>query len=315
VPAEPTDTTVFLRELEPTVEINVNRHLETAREWFPHEYVPWSEGTNFDGVLGGQAWEPGQSKLSEAARTALIVNLLTEDNLPSYHHEIAAMFGRDGAWGTWIHRWTAEEGRHAVAIRDYLLTTRAVDPVALERARMSHMEVGYANDNEGVLESIAYVAFQELATRVSHRNTGRFSEDPVCDQLLAKVAADENLHMLFYRNVLLAAFDLAPNAATRAVLNTARRFQMPGHTIENFSRKSVQIALAGIYDLRIHHDEVLMPVLRQLRVFEREELSGDGESARAELVEYLAGLDKAATRFTEQREARRARMARTAASR
>jgi acyl-[acyl-carrier-protein] desaturase len=315
VPAEPTDTIAFLRELEPTVEVNVNRHLETAREWFPHEYVPWSDGTNFDGVLGGQAWEPGQSKLSEAARTALIVNLLTEDNLPSYHHEIAAMFSRDGAWGTWIHRWTAEEGRHAVAIRDYLLTTRAVDPVALERARMSHMEVGYTNDNEGVLESIAYVAFQELATRVSHRNTGRFSEDPVCDQLLAKVAADENLHMLFYRNVLLAAFDLAPNAATRAVLNTARRFQMPGHTIENFSRKSVQIALAGIYDLRIHHDEVLMPILRQLRVFEREELSADGESARTELAEFLAGLDKVATRFTEQREARRARMARTAAGR
>ena len=301
--------TQMLLELEQVVEENLNRHLSVAREWFPHEYVPWSDGTNFDGVLGGQAWEPGQSKLSQAARTALIVNLLTEDNLPSYHHEIAAMFSRDGAWGTWVHRWTAEEGRHAVAIRDYLLTTRAVDPVALERARMSHMEVGYTNDNEGVLESIAYVAFQELATRVSHRNTGRFSEDPVCDQLLARVAADENLHMLFYRNVLLAAFDLAPNAATRAVLNTARRFQMPGHTIENFSRKSVQIAMAGIYDLRIHHDEVVTPILRNLKALETPGLSGDGESARAELTEFLAGLDQAATRFTEQREARRARKA------
>jgi acyl-[acyl-carrier-protein] desaturase len=307
VPAETIETAVLLRELEPTVEVNVDRHLGTAKEWFPHEYVPWSEGTNFDGVLGGRPWEPEQSKLSEVARTALIVNLLTEDNLPSYHHEIAAMFGRDGAWGTWVHRWTAEEGRHAVAIRDYLLTTRAVDPVALERARMSHMEVGYANNNDGVLESIAYVAFQELATRVSHRNTGRFSGDPVCEQLLAKVAADENLHMLFYRNLLLAAFDLAPNAATRAVLNIARRFQMPGHTIENFNRKSVQIALAGIYDLRIHHDEVLMPILRQLRVFERDQLSGDGESARAELAEFMAGLDAAATTFTDRREARRAR--------
>ena len=68
--------------------------------------------------------------MSDVARTALIVNLLTEDNLPSYHHEIATLFGRDGAWGTWVHRWTAEEGRHGIAIRDYLLTTRAVDPVA-----------------------------------------------------------------------------------------------------------------------------------------------------------------------------------------
>ena len=201
--AEPTDTPTLLRELEPVVEANLNRHLATAKEWFPHEYVPWSDGTNFDGVLGGEAWEPSQSKLSDVARTSLIVNLLTEDNLPSYHHEIAAMFGRDGAWGTWVHRWTAEEGRHGVAIRDYLLTTRAVDPVALERARMTHMEVGFTNDyderdrvDRRTCRSRSWPPASRTAT------PARISGDPICDQLLAKVAADENLHMLFYRNLL-----------------------------------------------------------------------------------------------------------------
>ena len=167
---ESIQTVDLLRELEPTVEVNLNRHLSTAKEWFPHEYVPWSQGTDFDGVLGGRAWESGQSTLPDAARTSLIVNLLTEDNLPSYHYEIATTFGRDGAWGTWVHRWTAEEGRHGIAIRDYLLATRAVDPVALERARMTHMANGFTNENDGVLASLAYVSFQELATRVAHRN-------------------------------------------------------------------------------------------------------------------------------------------------
>ncbi|MGH8895242.1 MAG: acyl-ACP desaturase, partial [Actinomycetes bacterium] len=111
--------TDLLRELEPVVEENLQRHLRVAKEWMPHEYVPWSEGRTFDGVLGGEAWEPGHSKMTDVARTSLIVNLLTEDNLPSYHHEIATVFGRDGAWGTWVHQWTAEEGRHAIAIRDY----------------------------------------------------------------------------------------------------------------------------------------------------------------------------------------------------
>jgi acyl-[acyl-carrier-protein] desaturase len=304
---EPTDTLVLLRELEPTVETNLNRHLATAKEWFPHEYVPWSQGRDFDGVLGGQAWELEQSQLPDVARTSLIVNLLTEDNLPSYHHEIATTFGRDGAWGTWVHRWTAEEGRHGIAIRDYLLTTRAVDPIALERARMQHMQGGFSHDNGGVLDSIAYVSFQELATRVAHRNTGRISGDPICDQLLAKVAADENLHMLFYRNLLTAAFDVAPNQTMRAVCDVVRDFQMPGHTIENFGRKSVQIAMAGIYDLRIHHDEVVAPILRQLRVFEREGLTGDGEKARQELSEFLTGLDAVASRFEAKREAAKAR--------
>ncbi|RZU48903.1 acyl-[acyl-carrier-protein] desaturase [Krasilnikovia cinnamomea] len=304
---EPLSEVALLTELEPVVEANLNRHLGTAKEWFPHEYVPWSEGTDFDGVLGGQAWEPGQSKLSDVARTSLIVNLLTEDNLPSYHHEIASLFGRDGAWGTWVHRWTAEEGRHGIAIRDYLLTTRAVDPVALERARMTHMENGFTTDHQGVLPSISYVSFQELATRVAHRNTGRISEDPVCDQLLARVAQDENLHMLFYRNLLGAAFELAPNEAMRAVCGVVKAFQMPGHGIENFRRKSVQIAKAGIYDLRIHHDEVIMPVLRQLRVLDRTGLSGDGEAAREELAAFLADLDQAASRFTEMRDRANAR--------
>src|SRR4030095_10715317 len=186
---EPTATTTLLLDLEPVVAANLDRHLATAKAWFPNEYVRWSQGSDFDGVLGGQAWEPSQSKLSDVARTSLIVNLLTEDNLPSYHHEIALLFGRDGAWGTWVHRWTAEEGRHGTAIRDYLLTTRAVDPVALERARMRHMAVGFtSNYGIEVIDSIAYVSFQELATRVAHRNTGRISGDPVCEQLLVRVA-------------------------------------------------------------------------------------------------------------------------------
>ncbi len=300
----------LLRELEPVVETNLNRHLATAKEWFPHEYVPWSQGRDFDGVLSGLAWEPGQSALSDVARTSLIVNLLTEDNLPSYHHEIAVLFGRDGAWGTWVHRWTAEEGRHGIAIRDYLLTTRAVDPIALERARMVHMGTGFTSDHTGgALHSIAYVSFQELATRVSHRNTGRVSGDPICDQLLSKIAADENLHMLFYRNLLAAAFEIAPDETMRAITDVVVGFQMPGHGIENFARKSVQIAIAGIYDLRIHHDEVLTPILRQLGVFGREGLSDDGERARDELAGFMAELDRAATRFEEKRALRANRVA------
>src|SRR4051794_34982184 len=202
----PMTQTELLLELEPVVEANLNRHLSMAKEWFPHEYVPWSEGRNFDGPLDGDPWSVEDSPMSDVARSSLIVNLLTEDNLPSYHHEIASMFGREAAWGNWVHRWTAEEGRHAIAIRDYLLTTRAVDPDQLEQLRMDHMSTGYESAHgQDVTRSLAYVSFQELATRVSHRNTGKIAEDPIADQLLARVATDENLHMIFYRNLLGAA--------------------------------------------------------------------------------------------------------------
>jgi acyl-[acyl-carrier-protein] desaturase len=173
---------------------------------------------------------------------------------------------------------------------------------------MTHMATGFVNsyaDNSS-LHGIAYVSFQELATRVSHRNTGKISGDPTCDQLLAKIAADENLHMIFYRNLLAAAFEIAPDDAIRAVCDVVKTFQMPGHGIENFSRKSVQIAMAGVYDLRIHHDEVVIPVLRNVKALDCVGLSNDGEKSRDELASFLAELDRQATRFTERRDKIRA---------
>ncbi|ACZ84891.1 acyl-ACP desaturase [Streptosporangium roseum] len=301
--------TELLLELEPVVAGELDRHHKVAKEWFPHEYVPWSEGRDYDGLFGGDAWVETDSKIPEEARVSLIVNLLTEDNLPSYHYEIATAFGRDAAWGTWVHRWTAEEGRHGTAIRDYLTVTRAVDPVALERARMNHMGEGFTNAYEGVLHSLAYVSFQELATRISHRNTGKASQDPNCERLLARIAADENLHMLFYRNLLDAAFKLTPSQTMRAVTDVVTTFQMPGTGIEGFTRKAMTIANAGIYDLRLHLDDVLMPVLRQWAVFDMKDLDPEGEKAREELAEFLARLEVSASRFVERREARRARQA------
>jgi acyl-[acyl-carrier-protein] desaturase len=308
-----TQELALLYELEAVVEANLNRHLAVAKEWFPHAYVPWSAGEDFDGPLGGKAWEPGQSRLDETARTSLILNLLTEDNLPSYHHEIALMFGRDGAWGTWVHRWTAEEGRHGAAIRDYLLTTRAVDPIALERARMTHMSTGYISPYaQRVVNSVAYVAFQELATRISHRNTGKYAGDPLCDQLLAKIANDENLHMVFYRNLLKAALEIAPDQAMQAIRDVVTDFRMPGHGMPGFERAAAQIAIGGVYNLRIHHDDVLQPVLRNLKVMEIADLGPDGRRAQEELGLFLGGLDAQAAKFDERQAALLARRAATA---
>jgi acyl-[acyl-carrier-protein] desaturase len=296
----------LLIDLEPVVAQNLDRHLGLAKEWHPHDYVPWSRGRDF-AFLGGTDWVPEDSPLDPVAQTAMVVNLLTEDNLPSYHREIATRFGRDGAWGQWVGRWTAEEGRHAIAIRDYLVVTRGADPVALERARMVHMQAGYDSGDKTILQALAYVSFQELATRVSHRNTGRISGCPLAEQLLSRVSIDENLHMVFYRNLMGAALDLAPDDAMEAIRDEIVNFAMPGAGMEGFTRNSVIIAKAGVYDLRLHHDEVVAPVLKFWRVFERTDLGPRGEQARTELAAAVGDLDARATRFVEQRERARVR--------
>ncbi|WP_194833505.1 acyl-ACP desaturase [Nocardia sp. XZ_19_369] len=305
----------ILCELEPVAERLLNDHIRKAKAWNPHDYVPWDDGRNF-AAMGGIDWEPGQSRLTEVARTAMVTNLLTEDNLPSYHREISETFSLDGAWGTWVGRWTAEENRHAIVMRDYLVVTRAVDPVLLEQARMAHMTTGIAKPVKGqqFLRSVAYVTLQELATRISHRNTGTACDEPIAERMLQRIAADENLHMIFYRNISAAALDLMPNETLRAITDVVTRFQMPGLTQPNFRRNAVVLAKHGIYDLRQHLDVVVRPVLRAWDVFERTDLSGDGERARDELGAYLDELAEKATRFEEQRDRVAARQAERAAA-
>ncbi|AYF79631.1 acyl-ACP desaturase [Nocardia yunnanensis] len=304
--------TALLAELEPVAEANLNRHLALAKDWHPHDYVPWDEGRNF-AAMGGIDWEPGQSRLGEVARAAMITNLLTEDNLPSYHRLISDAFSRDGAWRVWVDRWTAEENRHGIVLRDYLVVTRGVDPVALEQARMTCMGQGVddptGTGQHAVLHGVAYVTFQELATRVSHRNTGRACEDPIADRMLGRIAADENLHMVFYRNICGATLDLVPDDALAAIDAVIRNFRMPGAGMPDFRRNSVLIAKHGIYDLRQHLDEVIWPVLRKWNIFERTDFTDPGERIREELAAFLEKLAKDVVRFEEQRDRALAREA------
>ncbi|MBF6089053.1 acyl-ACP desaturase [Nocardia cyriacigeorgica] len=293
----------LLTELEPVVATNIDRHLATAKDWHPHDYVPWDEGRNF-AAMGGEDWHPEQSRLSEVAKVAMVTNLLTEDNLPSYHRVISENFSQDGAWGTWVGRWTAEENRHAIAMRDYLICTRAVDPVALENDRMVHMTRGvHAPEGfSGVLDQVAYVTIQELATRISHRSTGRVCEDPIADRMLQRIAADENLHMMFYRNITAAAFDIAPDQTMESVTHIVKTFSMPGTGMPNWRRNGVLMVKHGIYDLRQHLDEVVQPVLRIWNVFKRNDFGPRGERSREELGEYMEKLTRDVIKFEEQRE-------------
>ncbi|MGW0563210.1 acyl-ACP desaturase [Streptomyces sp. NPDC003016] len=295
-------TTVdFLAELEPCAARSLDRHLAVSREWFPHELVPWSEAQDFDGPLNGQPWRPGQSSLPAAVRDALVVNLLTEDNLPSYHREIAVRFGRDGAWGTWVHRWTAEEARHADALRGYLYASRGVDPIALERARMRHMSSGYTSDQPSVVHALAYVTVQELATREAHRNAGQIGGDLLLARLTACIAADENLHMIFYRDLCAGALALAPEEFVPALADVLCSFQMPGHDIPGFRAKAARIAAAGIYDVEVHRDHVVLPLLRRLKIMERTGLGPAGERARDRIGQHVEELHDKARRFQRVR--------------
>ena len=295
------DAAALIAELEPTVEQLLERHLAGAKEWFPHEFVPWSRGRDF---VAGEAWDPREVDLDPAVRSALLVNLLTEDNLPYYTSTITSLYGNDGPWGVWVRRWTAEEGRHSIVLRDYMTVTRALDPVALERARMAQVECGEVPRPSSTQHGLVYVALQELATRVSHHNTGKMLADPAGREVMKRVASDENRHYLFYRGLADAAFEIDPSGMMLAVEHEVRTFEMPGTGIIDFSQHAKAIARAGIYDFNIHYEQILMPVvLRHWNIEARTGLTPEAELARDSVIERMERIATAGRRMAARREA------------
>jgi len=295
----------LLHELEPMVESLLERHLSSSKEWFPHEVIPYGRGRDID---AGSGWscadaDLGGAQIDDAVRSSLIVNILTEDNLPYYFRSIESMFGAEGVWGTWARRWTAEEGRHSMAIYGYLMTTRAVDPVALERSRMAQVSGGNTPDPSSAADGFAYLTLQELATRIAHRNTGKLIGDPVGYTVMMRVAADENLHHLFYRDITSAAIAASPDVMLPALDRQVRGFAMPGQGIPGFTAHAAAIAKAGVYDLVIHHEQILVPmILRHWQVDQLAGLTGEAAAAQERLMTYLAKSERVARRLAERRQ-------------
>ena len=280
------DDVALIRELAPVADSLVDRHLSQAQEWFPHALVPWGRGRDFEPDYD---WDPAESGIDDpAARSALFVNLLTEDNLPHYFQTIYDVFGQDSGWGHWSMRWAAEEGRHAIVIRDYLTVTRAVDPVALERGRMSQVSQGVVPRPQSVVDCLVYVTLQELATRISHFNTGKLLTDPVGTKIMKRVAADEQLHYCFYRDMTSAAIEVDPSTVMLALERQVRDFEMPGVGIPDFATHASAIARAEIYDFQIHHDKILQPVvIDHWQADKIEGLTAEAEQARERMLKQI----------------------------
>ena len=295
----------ILRDLSPDVERLLERHLTTSKEWFPHEYVPYGRGKD---PVPGEVWSEHDADLAgatidDAVRSSLLVNLLTEDNLPYYFRTVEQLFGADDAWGEWVRRWTAEEGRHSMAIYGYLMVTRAIDPIHLERCRMAQVSGGVTPTPPSLQDGFVYLALQELATRIAHRATGKMIGDPAGYEVMSRVAADENLHQLFYRDLAAACIPVDPDGMVCSMERQVTSFAMPGTGIPGFAEHAKRIANAGIYDLTVHHEQILVPIiLRTWNLESIEGLSAEGEQARERLMAYLAKSERVAKRLAERRE-------------
>jgi acyl-[acyl-carrier-protein] desaturase len=239
--------TPLMAELEPVVEENYHRHIDTAEPWYAHDFVPFDRGENFE-FLGGKDWDPSQVTLPKHVTDALEILLITKDNVSGVHREFVEHFVLEDWWGMWIGRWTAEEHLHAVVLREYLVVTRDIDPVANEAVRVEHVMKGYRADTFSKIETLVVMALREREHAVFCRRLAEQIEEPTLRSLIETIATDEERHLMFFENLVSAYLRLDPEETVAAIAARAAELHVVGADIDAYQDKVARVAEAGIFD-------------------------------------------------------------------
>ena len=234
-------------ELEPVVTQELRRHLDSEDLWYAHDYVPFDQGENF-AFLGGKDWDPSQVTLPKNVTDAVEILLITKDNLAGYHRELVFNFILEDKWGRWIGRWTAEEHLHAVALRNYLVVTREVDPTANEDVRVEHVMKGYRADTYTQIETLVFMALFERAHAVFCRNLEAQIEEPVLKHMIGRIARDEERHEEFFANLVAHCLTASREETVAAIARRAGGLDVVGGDIDAYQDKVAFMAESGIFD-------------------------------------------------------------------
>ncbi|WP_319454458.1 MULTISPECIES: acyl-ACP desaturase [unclassified Mycobacterium] len=237
----------LILELEPVVDQNLVRHVQSEELWYAHDFVPFDKGENF-AFLGGKDWEPSDMTLPRHVTDALEILLITKDNLAAYNRELVEHFILEDKWGRWIGRWTAEEHLHAVALRNYLVVTREIDPAANEDVRVEHVMKGYRANTYSQLETLAFMAFFERAHAVFCRNLQAQIEEPTLKALVGRIARDEERHEEFFANLVAYCLQFERDETVAAIARRAAELDVIGADIDAYADKRNAVAAAGIFD-------------------------------------------------------------------
>ncbi len=278
---------VLLRELESIAADNVNRHLNTTKGLVPARLCAVAGGPQFRGhrrpglgagaVVTGRGGPCGDDHQSaDRGQSAVLPPRGSGQLLPGRpvgclgepldrrgepaRHRHPRLPGGHPRRSIWV-RWSGPGW-----------STSPTDSRRLQEELAKH--------DSDFLMSVSYVTFQELATRVSHRNTGKVCDDPIADRLLRPDRRRrEPAHDLLPQYLQCGPGPCTgPDRWTRWRL-CVENFRMPGQGMPDFRRNGVMMAKHGIYDLRQHMDEVVMPMLRKWRIFERTDFERHGRGA------------------------------------
>lgn len=233
-----------IQAIEPAVARELRVLPDAAVAWQPTDYLP---------DLRIEGWQDEVASLRAAARAVpddllvvLVGDMVTEEALPSYAMALNTLVRDDTGtsprpWARWLRGWTAEENRHGDLLNAYLRLSGRVDMRAVERTVQTLLVEGFAAEaSSDPYHLLVYTAFQERATRLSHRNVARLADaagDPRLSRICRAIAGDEARHEGFYTRMMGEVLDADPAGGVCAMATMLEhQLAMPGRRMGGATR-------------------------------------------------------------------------------
>ena len=223
-----------------------DEHDAAATPWNPHDWIPWDAGKNF-AFLDGEDFTAEEGTDNAELRAAFLALLLTKDNLPSYHRIIALYFPNFSDWRRLTGTWTAEDDRHAIALRDFLVVRRLIDPVDAENRRLTHVTAGYRQESDlrnklGPLDVLALLALHELQCVKFIDRLLTIVDDTELATVLRKIRGDDALQAANFLAFLNVGLTADPEKAVFAVERALSDAQPIGYDVADFDDERALLA-------------------------------------------------------------------------
>ncbi len=291
-----------LTDLESVVRDLIEKHEAKRELWWSSDILPADQGK--EDAEFYQSLRDRARGISDSARVAIALNILTEEGLPHFHRLIAENLGSHTFWGLWNGLWTAEEDRHGNILRDYVRDSRLLNFRVLERLQFDYVRAGFHPDWRGDPYKIfVYTTCQEKATQVSHLNTGKLAmnEEPLLHFITQKISQDEARHYAFYKSIFTEIMRRDPNGALASASQILPSIEMPGISITNFNEYADVIRRSGIYGPR-DYKEIVEQLIASWKIDLLTGLNELGRKAQEKIMSIPARLERVAE-YVETRHA------------
>ncbi|HEY4376004.1 MAG TPA: acyl-ACP desaturase [Acidimicrobiales bacterium] len=289
----------FLAELASCADAELARHLDVRVDWSYHDIL------DREAVARRSAAPPVD--VSADVQAIFLGNLAVEKGHAEYDRIVGERFERHPSFRAWKNSWVAEEEPHSAAMLEWakvsgLFARSTADGIDL--ARVHGTIAGFIRhgltlsfDDAGM--ALAYPAFQEPATRVTHLEVKKRLPDDEVEgrKVLSRVIGDEERHERFYCNMVRHALWSGDRALAShqmcGIARSALGFTMPG--IETDLPGGDEITKAykrtGAFTVAKVAGEVLRPLIsgvgtHRWDIEHVEDLDDRGRAAQAAILAF-----------------------------